>query len=86
VNTRTLLEGERHGNRGGRALLRHTSLAILLGAVGLSAWVAGLDYVLIPALAMFIGLFLYALKCRRDDAACCAVPGQADANASGGRQ
>ena len=61
-------------------------LAIFLGAIGLSAWVAGLDYVLISALAMFIGLALYALKRRHDEAECCAVPEQPDANVCGGRQ
>ena len=30
-------------------------LVIALGALGLSAWVGGLDYVLLPALAIFIG-------------------------------
>lgn len=36
-------------------------LVILLGAVGLAAWLAWLDYVLFPALALFIGLTAYAL-------------------------
>lgn len=35
-------------------------LVILLGAVGLAAWLAWLDYVLFPALALFIGLTAYA--------------------------
>ena len=36
-------------------------LVILLGAVGLSAWLGWLDYVLFPALAMFLGLTGYAV-------------------------
>lgn len=40
-------------------------LVILLGAVGLSAWLGWLDYVLIPALLMFAALTLYALLRRR---------------------
>ena len=36
-------------------------LVLLFGAVGLSAWVAGLDYVLFPALFFFIALTAYAL-------------------------
>lgn len=36
-------------------------LVISLGAVGLSAWVAGLDFVLLPALAIFLALTGYAL-------------------------
>lgn len=40
-------------------------LVVLLGAVGLSAWLGWLDTVLLPALAFFIGLTLYALFCRK---------------------
>ncbi len=36
-------------------------LVILAGAVGLSAIVGWLDYVLFPALAVFIGITIYAL-------------------------
>jgi len=54
-------------------------LVILFGVLGLSAWVGWLDYVLIPALVVFIGITAYALHRRRDEAACCAVPGQPQA-------
>lgn len=37
------------------------ALVILLGAVGLSAWLAWLDYLLIPGLILFIGLTAVAL-------------------------
>ena len=40
-------------------------LVILLGAVGLSAWVGRLDYTLIPALVLFLGITIYALRRRR---------------------
>ncbi len=40
-------------------------LVVLLGAVGLSAWLGWLDYVLLPALAFFIGLTVYAVRRRR---------------------
>ncbi len=43
-------------------------LVVLLGIVGLSALVGGLDAVLFPALAFFIGLTLYALWLRRKHA------------------
>jgi len=37
------------------------ALVVLLGAVGLSAWVGWLDYVLFPALLIFVGITAYAL-------------------------
>lgn len=46
-------------------------LVILLGAVGLSAWVGYLDGVLLPALAVFVGLTVYALMARKRTRACC---------------
>ncbi len=44
-------------------------LVVLLGAVGLSAVVGWLDYVLLPALAFFMGLVIYAVVRRRRDGA-----------------
>ena len=40
-------------------------LALLLAAGGLSAWLAWLDYVLLPALVLFLGITAYALLRRR---------------------
>ena len=60
-------------------------LVLLLGAVGLSAWVGWLDYALIPALVVFLGITIYALRRRRAEAACCTVSGHAKANVLGGR-
>ena len=37
------------------------ALVLLLGAIGLSAWLAWLDYVLLPALILFLGTTVYAL-------------------------
>lgn len=37
-------------------------LVILLGVVGLSAWIGYLGYVLFPALFAFIGLTIFAYK------------------------
>jgi mercuric ion transport protein len=37
------------------------ALVVLLGALGLSAWLAWLDYVLLPALVLFAGLTVYAV-------------------------
>ena len=39
-------------------------LALLLGPIGLSAWLAWLDYILIPALVFFLGIAAYALAQR----------------------
>ncbi len=41
------------------------ALVVLLGAVGLSAWLGWLDYVLFPALGAFGLLTVYALYHRR---------------------
>jgi|TARA_B100000315_G_scaffold204096_1_gene197332 mercuric ion transport protein len=37
------------------------ALVLLLGAVGLSAWVGWLDHILLPALAIFLGLIGYGV-------------------------
>ena len=36
-------------------------LVVLLGAVGLSAWLGWLDYVLFPALAIFLAMTAYGV-------------------------
>jgi mercuric ion transport protein len=41
------------------------ALVLLLAAVGLSAWLAWLDYLLLPALVLFLGITAYALVRRR---------------------
>jgi mercuric ion transport protein len=48
-------------------------LALALGAAGLTAWLARLDYVLLPALAVFVALTGFGLWRRRRAAACCAA-------------
>ena len=40
-------------------------LAVLLGALGLTAWLGWIDYVLYPALAVFIAITVYALTMGR---------------------
>jgi mercuric ion transport protein len=40
-------------------------LAVLLGAVGLTAWLAKADYVLIPALLLCLGLIAFGLYRKR---------------------
>lgn len=46
-------------------------LVLLLGVVGLSALTGYLDYVLLPALVVFIGLTIYALLRKQKIDACC---------------
>ena len=46
-------------------------LVILLGTVGLAALTGYLDVVLLPALAFFIGLTIYASGRKRQFDACC---------------
>ena len=43
-------------------------LVVGLGAVGLSAWLGWLDAVLLPALAVFVAITVYALWKRRSRA------------------
>lgn len=45
-------------------------LVILLGMVGLSALTGYLDYVLLPALIVFIGLTIYAVRRKQKTDAC----------------
>lgn len=55
-------------------------LLILLGVVGLGALTGYLDYVLMPALVVFVGITIYALQKRRRAQAC------RNADNSGGKQ
>lgn len=48
-------------------------LMILLGAVGLSAWLGWLDVVLLPSLAVFVGVAAYGLWRRHRRVACSAA-------------
>jgi mercuric ion transport protein len=47
------------------------ALVVLFGALGVSAWLGWIDYVLFPALALFLGMTAYGLWRRRKAAACC---------------
>jgi mercuric ion transport protein len=51
-------------------------LAVLLGAIGLTAFVANLDYVLIPVFVASVALVIFALaRRRRSCAAKTSAPG-----------
>ena len=76
MNNRTLLKTGIAGSVVAALCCATPILVILFGVLGLSAWVGWLDYVLIPALVVFIAITIYALHRRRAEAACCAVPGQ----------
>ena len=47
-------------------------LVIALGAIGLSAWLGWIDYVLLPTLAVFLAMTAYGLWRRQRAVACCA--------------
>lgn len=51
-------------------------LVILIGVVGLGALTGYLDYVLLPALVIFIGITIYAVQKRRRADACCTTDNQ----------
>ncbi|WP_029131833.1 mercury resistance system transport protein MerF [Sedimenticola selenatireducens] len=53
-------------------------LIVLLGVVGLSAISGYLDYVLLPALALFLGLTIYAVWRRRQAEECCTPAHKGD--------
>ena len=55
-------------------------LVVLLGVIGAAAWVGYLDYVLLPALVIFIGITVYAWQKRRQAQACCTL------DSEGGKQ
>ncbi len=40
-------------------------LVIILGGIGLTAWVAWVDFVLFPVMALSMGLIAYGLYARR---------------------
>jgi len=48
-------------------------LVIVLGAIGLSAWLGWIDYALLPALVLFLGLAAYGLWRRQRAVVCCAT-------------
>jgi mercuric ion transport protein len=51
-------------------------LSVILGALGVAAWIGYADYVLFPALAAFAGLAVYAWRRRAE--ACCTTDAQAE--------
>jgi len=48
-------------------------LVIVLGAIGLSAWLGWIDCVLLPTLVLFLELAAYGLWRRQRAAVCCAT-------------
>ena len=56
-------------------------LVVAFGVLGLSAWVGWLDYVLIPALAVFVGIMILALHRLGNDATNRPAPDDPDTGA-----
>lgn len=65
MNERKLLAGGATGTVIAAVCCFTPVLVVLLGAVGLSAWLGWIDYVLFPALAFFVAMTAYALIRRR---------------------
>jgi mercuric ion transport protein len=53
-------------------------LGLALGALGLSAWLGWADYVLIPALVLFLAIAAHGFWRRQRAAACCASETQSN--------
>jgi mercuric ion transport protein len=60
VRERALLKGGMAGTVVMAVCCFTPALVLLLGAIGLSAWLAWLDYVLLPGLVFFVGLTAFA--------------------------
>jgi mercuric ion transport protein len=56
-------------------------LILLLSTVGLSAWLASLDYVLLPALVLFLGIAVWGVWRWRRRAVCRATAIETDERA-----
>jgi len=70
MNDRTMLRTGIVGSTVAAICCFTPALVILLGALGLTAWVGWLDYALLPALALFVALTAIALiRLRRAAAA-----------------
>ena len=70
MNDRTMLRTGIVGSTVAAICCFTPALVILLGALGLTAWLGWLDYVLLPALALFVALTAIALiRLRRAAAA-----------------
>ncbi|MBB4630732.1 mercury resistance system transport protein MerF [Sphingosinicella soli] len=53
-------------------------LVLAVGALGLTTWLGWLDYVLLPALAVFLAMAAFGLWRRNQAANCCARDAQRD--------
>ena len=70
MNDRTMLRTGIVGSTVAAICCFTPALVVVLGALGLTAWVGWLDYALLPALALFVALTAIALiRLRRAAAA-----------------
>jgi len=61
MNDRTMLRTGIVGSTVAAICCFTPALVVVLGALGLTAWLGWLDYVLLPALALFVALTVVAL-------------------------
>jgi len=85
MNSRTLLRTGLAGTIVAAICCATPVLVVLLGLVGLSAMVGFLDYVLIPALVVFLGITIYAWRRHRAETACCSAAGRSEGSTLGER-
>jgi mercuric ion transport protein len=61
MNNKTMLKTGIIGSAIAAVCCFTPALVLLIGAVGLSAWLAWLDYVLLPALIIFLSITVFTL-------------------------
>jgi mercuric ion transport protein len=85
MNNRTLLRTGMAGTIVAAICCATPVLVVLLGLVGLSAVAGFLDYVLIPAFLVFLGITIYAWRRHRTETACCSAAGRGEGSPLGER-
>lgn len=85
MNNRTLLRTAVVGTVVAAICCATPLLVVLLGVVGLSAMAGFLDYMLIPALLVFLSITIYAWRRYRAETGCCSAAGRGEGSTLGER-